>query len=286
MIKAQILKILKGNITAYDGKHYYLCDIHGKYKGELKVGDFVKLIKNEFAQDRYIIEKLYKRKNSLIRPSIANLEQLIIVISPLPKPDFHLVDALIIYCMQNNIHPLLVINKSDIANDKFYNNVFSQYDSVVNDILTVSANNKEGIDKLKAKLKSKLSAFAGQSAVGKSSIINTLSDKLNIKVQQLSTKINRGKHTTRSTEIYIIDDMKIADTPGFSVLDLTVEQDDIKHYYIDFNKYAKNCKYRSCNHINTTNKYCGVIDAVEKGQLSKDRYNRYLRFLEKGEKEW
>ncbi len=291
MIKAQVLKILKGNITAYDGKELYICDSPGKYKNKesdnkLKVGDFVQLKNNEFAKDRYIIEKIFKRKNSLIRPSISNLEQLVIVISPLPKPDLNLVDALIIYCMQNSIKPLLVINKSDIAKNDFINEILFQYDKVVEDILVISALMDKNIDKLKIKLSGVLSAFAGQSAVGKSSIINALSNELNLEVQQLSKKINRGKHTTRTTEIYILDDMKIADTPGFSMLDLCVEQYDIKNYYTDFIEYAKNCKYRGCNHVNMKSKDCGVVEAVESGVLSEDRYNRYLRFFKKGEKIW
>lgn len=293
MKNAQILKILKGNITAYDGKEYYICDAPGKFKSEgidsdnkLKVGDFVNIKANEFAKDRYVIDEILPRTNSLIRPSVSNLEQLVIVVAPLPKPDLNLVDALIIYCMQYNIQPLLVINKSDIAKDEFIKEITFQYGDVVEDILVISAAKDKEIDKLKEKLSGKLSAFAGQSAVGKSSIINALSDELNLKVQQLSKKINRGKHTTRTTEIYILDDMKLADTPGFSMLDITVEQEDIKHFYTDFTKFSKDCKYRSCNHINAKREDCGVVAAVQNGDLSEDRYNRYLRFFKKGEKVW
>lgn len=284
MIKAQVFTILKGNTTAYDGKDFYLCDIVGrlKQKGQasLKVGDYVELEKNNFAENKYIITNILPRKNSLIRPSIANLDQLIIVISSVPKPDLYLVDALLIYCKQHDIYPVIVLNKLDLFEKSFIDNIKAEYNNVVDKVLPISAKTGTGIKELEQILGGKLSAFAGQSAVGKSSILNAMAKDLNIPVQEVSHKIQRGKHTTRSTEIYLLGDMLIADTPGFSMLDLIdFKFDELKYYYNDFVISSNNCKYTGCNHINAKASDCGVIKDVQENRISNARYQRYLKFF-------
>ncbi len=253
-----------------------MCEIRGTLKrnGKILIGDYVEICKDN-ASDKHIITKVYDRLNYLVRPPLANLEQLFIVIAKKPEPDLTLVDKLIVYCFKNNISPILVLNKKDLFSQEEIKNLKNQYINVVDEFIVVSAKNNE-IDYLKQALGDKLSAFVGQSAVGKSTIINNLLPDLNLKTNGLSRKIDRGKHTTRHSEIYINDDVKLVDTPGFSMLDLLdIEYNELADYYPDFSEFSDKCLYNNCAHINTTSKECGVVDAVNNNILSKDRYDRY-----------
>ena len=170
-----------------------------KQNAEFLIGDEV-----EFFEEggTHYITKILPRKNFLVRPKVANIDQLIIVIASVPKPDLMLVDKLIIYADSKGIDTLLVINKSDLSNKEFLEDIKKQYESVVEDILIMSAKQMRGLEGLKAKLTNKLSVFAGQSAVGKSTILNSLSAKLDLEVGDLSKKTERGKHTTRTAQIF------------------------------------------------------------------------------------
>ena len=268
--------MLNGNTIATANGEKYLCEIRGALKKKYKIliGDYVEICKDN-ASDKYIITKIYDRLNSLLRPPLANLEQLFIVIAKKPEPDLTLVDKLIIYCFKNNISPILVLNKKDLFSQEEIDDLKKQYISVVDDFVVVSAMNNE-TECLKEFLGGKLSAFVGQSAVGKSTIINNVFPDLNLRTNGLSKKIDRGKHTTRHSEIFIDNEIKIVDTPGFSMLDLLdVEPSELSDYYPDFSEYVDSCIYNNCTHINTTSKECGVVDAVFNNQLSKDRYERY-----------
>lgn len=223
------------------------------------------------------INEVYPRKNLLIRPPMANLDKLFIVISPLPKPDFVLVDKVIVYCYLNDIEPILVINKIDLVRDNFTQNVEKCYNFLK--IITVCAKNNE-IFKLKEEIQG-VCAFAGQSAVGKSSLINALVGENKTEVGDLSKKIERGKQTTRIVELYKFEEGYLADTAGFSMLDLgfvsDIKKEELSSYYPDFLEARGECKYRSCLH---THGDCGVIKYVENGEVSKQRYLNYLKILE------
>ena len=253
-----------------------MCDIRGSLKrnGRILIGDFVEIIKDE-SSNKYIITKVYDRINSLLRPPLANLEQLFIVIAKKPEPDLMLVDKLIIYCFANNISPIIILNKKDLFTQDEINALKSQYNNVVDDFIVISAKDNE-IDILKTALCNRVSAFVGQSAVGKSTIINKLIPELNLRTNGLSNKIDRGKHTTRHSEIYISNNVKLVDTPGFSMLDLfDIEPNELHEYYHDFEEFSDNCIYNNCAHIKTNSKECGVVAAIERHQLSRERYNRY-----------
>ncbi len=255
------------------------CSIRGNLKliDKLLVGDFCEMQKNEYDSNNFIITSINKRKNVLKRPAIANLDQLFIVISIWPEPDFYLADKLIVYCLKNNIKPVLVVNKSDIMNSVDASRLVLQYSRIIRDVVLTSAVTAAGIEKLKQMLKGNFTAFAGQSAVGKSSILNIIAPDLNLKTNTLSEKISRGKHTTRLTEIFVVDDDSlVADTPGFSVLDLNdIEPIELKEYYLDFSPYFEECKFNNCDHINVPMEDCGVQRAVENGKVDKRRFARY-----------
>lgn len=238
---------------------------------------------NEYEKGKLIITKLLPRKNVIHRPYIANIDKLIIVIAPLPKPDLLLVDKLIIYCMLNKIEPVLVINKCDIDYDNITSNIVKDYYFL--QTFVVSAKDKINISKLTKYLENSFCALCGQSAVGKSSIINSIIPNVDLQTQGLSAKIDRGKHTTRANEIYINGNIMITDTPGFSSLELNISHEELAGFYPEFADFIGECKYLDCAHVKEGND-CEIVKAVDSGKISKDRYIRYVDLYEKLKKKW
>jgi len=253
-----------------EGKTYSLMP-SGKTKAKgIYVGDSVDF--NE------VIENVHKRKNILIRPPMANLDEIFIVIAPSPKPDFVLVDKIIIYCHLNDIQPIIVINKTDISDEQFIAEVKKDYCDY--EIISLSA--KSGnVDNLEEKIQG-ICALAGQSAVGKSSLINAIFKSEGFtEIGDLSAKIERGKQTTRLVSLYKVGQGYLADTAGFSLLDLSfvsdITKEELASYYPDFLQGRERCKYRSCLHEGGE---CGVISGVKTGQISLRRYQNYLKILQ------
>lgn len=269
-----------GEILVSDGYKILHCIKSGNIKKGTKlcVGDFVELRENDNVKDEYVVCKILPRKNALIRPSVVNIDNLVVVVSPTPEPDFVLVDNLILYSMFNDINPVLVVNKCDLISDEQKQSILRQYNGVIKDIVFVSAIDGVGINSLRNILSGNFSALAGQSAVGKSTLVNCLCPNLNLKSGELSEKISRGKHTTRHHEIFTFDDIMIADTPGFSMFDVTdIKCDDLHLYYPDFVDFENDCKYKGCTHVNCNSSNCGVVKAVENGQICLERYKRYCK---------
>lgn len=260
------------------------CDIRTTAKKvRLVVGDKVRIVPNEYSKGKYIIVGVETRKNSIPRPPIANLDKLLILISPRPEPDLMLVDKLIIYSYLNNIEPIIVIGKSDIASGEFVEDIKSQYKFLK--VYVISALSGEGIEDVEKCLMGSFVALAGQSAVGKSSFINALIPNKNLETGGLSRKIDRGKHTTRVNEIYLNKDYMIADTTGFSSLDLELDHTELIGFYPEFEPYLGGCKYLDCAHIKE-GKDCAVIKAVGDGKVSQERYNRYVMLYGFLKKKW
>lgn len=281
----KVFRVMGANYLVGTDKDYN-CILSGTIKKNNKplVGDIVEFDLNDYDQNKNVITKILPRKNSLVRPAIANLDQLFIVLSVLPKPDFMLIDKLIIYARINNITPIIVINKSDLCDQNAVNEIKSQFYGL-QVVVTSAKLNKT--DEIKSLLKGKTSAFAGQSAVGKSSLINAINPKFNLLTNGLSQKIDRGQHTTRHNEIYRVDDdIYIADTPGFSMLSLDIKPSELKLYYDDFNKFEENCHYVGCDHINCKGKNCGVVQAVEDNEICLSRYERYCKIYDELKEKW
>lgn len=261
--------ILKKNADKFtvelNGKPFVMSARNLKKDG-IFVGDKVEC-KND------VIEKVLERKNILIRPPLANVDTMIIVVAKEPKIDFLLVDKLLVFCMVKGIKPILCINKSDLS-ESFVKDVEKIYKDVV-DIVSISTLDKSVLN-LKKYIKG-VTALAGQSAVGKSSIINALLGKEIAVVGDFSKKVMRGKQTTRLVELYDLgNENYLADTAGFSKLSeelLIVNENELKDYYPDFIKYAHMCKYKSCQHLKLDD--CGVVKAVSEGKISKIRYENY-----------
>ena len=261
--------ILKKNADKFtvelNGKPFVMSARNLKKDG-IFVGDKVEC-KND------VIEKVLERKNILVRPPLANVDTMIIVVAKEPKIDFLLVDKLLVFCTVKGIKPILCINKSDLS-ESFVRDVEKIYKDVV-DIVSISTLDKCVLN-LKKYIKG-VTALAGQSAVGKSSIINALLGKEIAVIGDFSKKVMRGKQTTRLVELYDLgNENYLADTAGFSKLSeelLIVNENELKDYYPDFIKYAHMCKYKSCQHLKLDD--CGVVKAVSEGKISKIRYENY-----------
>ena len=252
-----------------------------KRKNGILVGDLVEV---EVSYDRYMIKKILPRKNSLIRPPVANIDNLVVVVSlSTPSPDFFLLDKQIVLAKFKDILPIIVINKidlniSDITN-KDLSYIKNVYGNLGFQIIEVSAKNNIGINVLKEKLHNKISAFSGNSGVGKSSIINKIFDT-NSLTFEVAKKTNRGRHTTKHVKIYKNEDMYVLDTPGFSSYELyDIEYKELKNYYPDFLECK--CDYLDCSHVFENEKVCGVKKAINDGRIDKNRYDRYVELFKK-----
>lgn len=268
----RVIKVETDRYTVQTNEGTVVCYARKKVKrnSDIVVGDFVEL---ENSDGVLSVKKVLERKNSLIRPSIANIDNIIMTIAPLPEPDFYLVDKMLVNCARKNIGFIICINKTDL-DDGFVQKVTRQYGA---DVKIISVCAKTGdIGQLIDVLKGKFSCFAGQSAVGKSSMINALHGEKIAKSGELSGN-NRGKNTTTRATLYALDDKTfIADTPGFGLLDVfDVEYDELDLYYNEYVELSQCCKYHRCKHINEPG--CEVKKRVSEGSLNKDRYERYVQ---------
>jgi len=265
--KGQIIKVSAGKFyVSADGK-VYECSAKGvlKIKSDgIMTGDYVDF-------DGISVLKVYERKNALSRPNVSNIDLVNIVIGDPPRPDFIMLDKLIISCVARNAEIIITVNKNDIA-PELIKEINDNYSKAVGKILSVSAKTGEGLEDLKQLLQGKLTAFAGQSAVGKTSLINAIYG-LNLKTNVVSEKSQRGTHTTTVSEIYEKDGMRVIDTPGFSSVYNDIKAEELYNYYPDYIEAQKLCYYKACTH--TAEPDCAVKEAVENGELSKERYLRY-----------
>lgn len=268
----RVIKVETDRYTVDTDNGTVVCYARKKVKrnSDIVVGDFVEL---ENSDGVYSVKRVLERKNSLIRPSIANIDYIIMTIAPVPEPDFYLVDKMLINCARRNIGFIICVNKTDL-DDSFLQKVTDQYGADVK-IISVCAKDNE-ISELVEVLKGRFSCFAGQSAVGKSSMINALHGEKIAKSGELSA-INRGRNTTTRATLYKLDEGTfIADTPGFGLLDVfDVEYDELDLYYSEYVELSQCCKYHRCMHISEPG--CEVKRRVADGTLNKDRYDRYIQ---------
>lgn len=228
------------------------------------------------------IAGILPRRNELVRPAAANIDRLFIVVSASrPQPDLLLADKLLLTAEKYNIEPVLVINKCDEAEKTDIEAIKTEYEKTGYPIFAVSAETGEGLDALREKLKGAVICFAGQSAVGKSSLLNALIPGIRLAVGGLSEKTERGRHTTRHTELIPLDEGgAVLDTPGFSLFDrLNIAEDEFKQLYPELRALEENCRFSACLHI--TEPGCCVKAATENGEppIHKNRYERYVRLV-------
>lgn len=273
----RIIKCISNDYTVLADDKTYLCKSRGKFrKLQLTplVGDLVKFDE----QQCYILEIL-PRKNSLVRPPVANIDQAILITS-VRHPDFssHLLDKLITVVEFNHIKPIICFTKLDLLKEKEkakMEKIISYYREIGYEVFT----NTE-VEKIKGIFKQKVSVFTGQTGAGKSTLLNNLDSTLQIKTGEISMALGRGRHTTRHTELLSIEGGLVADTPGFSALSLEeLSPEDIRDQFVEFNQYRHLCKYKDCMH--RKEQHCMIKEKVEDGTILKSRYDNYLNFIEK-----
>lgn len=280
------------------GGFYYVETTNGIFECKAK-GKFRKEKISPLAGDRVTItirdgeentiDEIHERKNRLIRPPVANIDKMVIVVSAAkPQPNYLVIDKMTVLAEKNNIEPIIVITKTDLAG---YKEIYNTYSSTGYKVfLFSSVNDSTMLDAIKNELSGYLTAFTGNSGVGKSTLINALNGDLNLQTGEISDKLGRGRHTTRQAEIFHIGDGLVIDTAGFSSIDFSndniIFSDELENYFIEFQEYLGMCRFTGCAHIG--DKGCKICEMVKDGVISENRHNSYISFYneQKDIKKW
>ena len=280
-LQGLVLKNYNGYYYVQVADSVYTCKVKGKMKQNrfsLATGDQVLLEPGEKGEG--MIKKVLPRKNFLPRPTMANLD-LFVVTFACATPDFSflLADKLLALAELAHIPSILVLNKEDQAPAGLIDEVRRLYEPLGYEVFTLSAKNGTGVEQLRERLRGKLCAFGGPSGVGKSSTINAIDSKVDLRTGEVSEKIGRGKHTTRFAQLLPFDEGYIADTPGFGNLLLEgMEPEQAVAAFREFAQYEGGCRFCPCSH--THEPVCGVKEAVAAGHIAASRYESYLAMLE------
>ena len=278
-MNGQIIKLISNDYTVkLENNNKIICKPRGVFRNQNitpLAGDycFVDLEKG-------VIDKILPRKNELNRPPVSNIDIAIVVVSTI-KPDFsmNLLDKMVDIIEFNNIEPVIVITKKDLYYDEIINKKINYYKNIGYKVFF----NTE-IKEITDYIQDKTVILTGQTGVGKSSLLNKLDSSLDLKTDEISMALGRGKHTTRAITFYELGSSLIADTPGFSSLSfIDMSKEDIRDNFIEFNKYRDECKYRDCMHIKEDS--CKIKKLVEEEIIDKDRYNDYIDFIKEKENE-
>ena len=284
-----IIKITGGFYYVEAADSVYECKARGVFRKRGTsplVGDIVDITVPE---DGYCsIDKIHDRRNSLVRPALANLDNLMII-SSVKEPDvnLYLIDKMTAAAVNKEITPIVVFSKSDLAQT---DDLVEIYRKVSIPVFSFSSVDNRGLDEIKAVLKDKVTAFCGNSGVGKSTLLNALFPELSLQTGEISDKLGRGRHTTRTVELFKKHGGYIADTPGFSTVDIErfelIRKDELKFAFPEFDEYFGTCQFNSCNHV--CEKGCRVLEAVEEGIIPRSRHDSYVRMYNevKDIKEW
>ena len=271
----KIIKIISNDYTVLADNKKYICKSRGKFRN-MKITPLVGDNVNFDEKQNYIMEIL-PRKNSLVRPPVSNIDQAVIVMS-IKEPDFstNLLDKLLVIVEYNNIKPIICLTKLDLPHDeKEISDYINYYKKIGYDVYL-----NNDLDSIKTIFKDKITVFAGQSGAGKSSLLNKLDIKLNIKTDKISLALGRGKHTTRHVELLEILDGLVADTPGFSAIVFDdMSKQDIRDNFIEFNKYRDDCEYNDCMHDQESK--CAIKKQIAEGNILESRHSNYLKFISK-----
>ncbi len=289
---------MKNNIILKSiGGFYYIKNQDGtiiecKAKGKFRklalsplAGD---IVETAYEQGTNIITKIYERKNQFVRPPFANLDLLIIVIATVePNPNYLVIDKMCAIAEHKNVEVVIAITKADLAQCQEIKEIYSN--AGYNVFVTGECHTDE-LEKLKQIMQGKVCAFAGNSGVGKSTLLNRLFPHLELETNAISQKLGRGKHTTRQVEIFDMGDCMVADTPGFSSIELEkdnfISKYELPNSFIEFKSFLGDCKFADCSH--TSEIGCGIKKAVEEGKISRSRYESYISMYEKQKnyKDW
>lgn len=284
-----IIKGIGGFYYVEAADEIYECKARGIFrKSGLKplAGDKVQISINDKAENT--IDVIYDRKNFLERPPVANVDKLFIVSSVCePKPVLLIIDRLSALAVTKNIEPIIVFTKTDLEDASEYIEIYNKAGIKA---FSVSCINCDGVDSIKNELKGCISAFCGNTGVGKSSLLNAIDPALSLKTGEISDKLGRGRHTTRHSEMIKIEGGYVADTPGFSSFDIDeneiILKEDLPYSFKEFEKYIGECKFTSCIHVK--DKGCRIVQAVNDGDIPASRHESYCTMMEEAKniKEW
>ena len=276
-----VIKGIGGNYDVACEGQILRCRASAKIKHQknlLAAGAYVELRITD--DGGYITERL-PRRNGLIRPAIANIDQLVILCSQAPPvTDPYLIDKVTVVALYQGIQPVILLNKSDLHDSV---DLYHAYQKAGFPVLRASAVTGEGVEEVKAMLAGKISAFTGNSAIGKSSILNRIDSRFGLQVGDMSEKIARGRHTTRHVELFQLDNGGfVADTPGFSTFDAVrmekLTKENLQQYFPEIDRFFAQCRFSDCKHIKEPG--CVVREAVEQGEIAKSRYESYCMLYE------
>ena len=291
------MRTLNGILMKSIGGFYYVrCDSK-EYECKAR-GSFRKSGNSPVVGDKVVIsvpeegfasiEEIKPRINKLKRPALANIDTLVIVCSTVdPEPNFTVIDKMTAAAVNNNMIPAIVVSKNDLKSGERIAEIYRNSEFPV---FLCSPDDTEDVNRLKAFLKGKVSAFTGNSGVGKSTLINRIFPELELQTGQISRKLGRGKHTTRVVELFEIDGCFVADTPGFSTVDLQryemIDKTQLQYCFPEFEKYLGECQFTSCSH--TGEKGCRILQAVKDGEIEPSRHKSYVAMFNevKDIKEW
>lgn len=275
-----VIKGIGGNYDVACGDEILRCRASAKLRrdGVLAAGEYVTL--RITGSGGYILERL-PRRNGLIRPAIANIDQLVILCSQAPPvTDPYLIDKVTVVALYQGIRPIILLNKCDLHPS---GELYDAYQKAGFPVVRASAVTGEGVEELTAMLAGKISAFTGNSAIGKSSILNRIDSRFGLQVGDMSEKIARGRHTTRHVELLRLENGGlVADTPGFSTFDAVrmekLTRENLQHYFPELEPYFARCRFSDCRHIKEPG--CLVREAVERGDIARSRYESYCKLYE------
>ncbi|MBQ4577621.1 MAG: ribosome small subunit-dependent GTPase A [Clostridia bacterium] len=276
-----VIKGIGGNYDVACEGEILRCRASAKIKHQknlLAAGEYVELRLTD--DGGYITERL-PRRNGLIRPAIANIDQLVILCSQAPPvTDPYLIDKVTVVALYQGIQPIILLNKADLHESE---DLFDAYQKAGFPVVRASAVTGEGIDEITDLLAGKISAFTGNSAIGKSSILNRIDSRFGLQVGDMSEKIARGRHTTRHVELFRLDNGGfVADTPGFSTFDAVrmekLTKENLQQYFPEIDRFFAQCRFTDCKHIKEPG--CVVREAVERGEIARSRYQSYCMLYE------
>lgn len=287
----RIIKGIAGFYYVYvEGCGVYECKAKGVFRNrKVKplVGDRVEIQVIDEAEHKGNMEEILPRTSELIRPAVANVDQAMVIFAAAkPKPNLSLLDRFLISMEQKEVPSIICFNKIDEASEEELQRLKEIYGGCGSGLLFISARYEQGVEEIRDLLRGKTTTVAGPSGVGKSTLINLLVPDAEMETGQISQKIDRGKHTTRHSELFRVEeDSYIFDTPGFSSLELMgMEKEELRYYFPEFTPYEGSCRFQGCVHGQEPG--CAVKEAVEQGKINRERYESYrLLFGELQEKE-
>lgn len=281
-VQGKIIRGIGGFYYVHTGRDgIYECRAKGSFRKDNRkplVGDHVMIQIISAAEKTGNIEEIMERRNALVRPAVANIDQALVIFAvEKPKPNLNLLDRFLVSMERQKVKTLICFNKCDLAGDSGTTGLCDTYEKAGYEVLLTCARLGEGLEAVKRALSGKTTSVAGPSGVGKSSLVNLLQKEVQMETGAISKKIDRGKHTTRHSELIAIDETTfIMDTPGFSSIYTDgIEKEELQEYFIEFGRYEKFCRFQGCAHIHEPG--CGVKEALSEGKIGKTRYDSYIQ---------